>query len=280
MSRDQRRAALKDILRDYGRGGFNPDRIVTVFGMVRELVEILADTKNLRRVSDAGTLVMKTYEDCAKKHGRPKELACQKGCAYCCHARVTVTVPEIFLLARALRRRWDDPNDSFKAKFQQQETVTRDLTGDQRAATRTACPILIDGVCGMYEQRPMPCRAYASKSLPACIEFYNQVSHNVPQSEINQLMRSIIFAGLKAALIHTGLDSNGYELGHALDVAMTRGAEARWLSGEPIFADVDQEVRAPERSAGHRAFDALVQVIIAGSFGKDLPPNPYFNWPQ
>ena len=35
MSRDQRRAALKDILKDYDNGGFNPSRFLTVFGLVR-----------------------------------------------------------------------------------------------------------------------------------------------------------------------------------------------------------------------------------------------------
>lgn len=279
MSRDQRRVALKEILKDYDRGGFNPNRIPTVFGLVRELVDILDDARNPKRMSDAGAAVLKAYDACAKKNAVPGELACKKGCGYCCHTKVTVTVPEIFVLARAVRERWDDPADGFKVNFQKAEALTRGLDVGQRYATRTACPLLSEGACSMYEPRPLTCRAYGSKSLPACIELYNQISHNVPQSDVNQLMRSIIFAGLKAALGHAGLDSNGYELGHALDVAMPRGAEARWLAGEPLFAGVAQEVRAPERKSGHVAFDLMVQVLAAGAFGKDVPVNPWFNWP-
>jgi Fe-S-cluster containining protein len=280
MTRDQRRAALKDILKDYDRGGFNPQRMFTVFGLVRDLVDILKDTRNAKRMSDSGALVMKAYDACAKVHGRPQEVACKKGCGYCCHTRVTVTVPEIFLLARTIRTRWEDAEDPWKARFQAQEARTRGLDIAQRYATRTACPILSDeGSCSMYEPRPLTCRAYASKSLPACIELYNQISHNIPQSDINQLMRTFIYAGLKAALSEAGFDTKAYELGHAVDVALTRGAEGRWLAGEALFADVAPEVSLP-RNAGHDAFDMLVGVLKAGAFGKDIPPNPWFQWPN
>lgn len=96
MSRDQRRAALKEILKDYENGGFNPNRFLTVFGLVRELVEILSDRANARRMSDAGALVTKVYDASPKVHGRPQELACKKGCGCCCHvcepARLCATV--------------------------------------------------------------------------------------------------------------------------------------------------------------------------------------------
>ncbi len=279
MSRDQRRAILKDIVKDYQRGGFNPDRFVTVFGLVRDLVYIFEDTRNPKRMSDAGALVMKTYDAAARKHSTPNELACKKGCGYCCHTRVTVTVPEAFLLARAVRAQWEDPAHPFKGRFQAQETVTRGLSVAERFAGRTACPILLDGSCSQYEPRPLTCRAYGSKNLVACIELYNQVSHNIPQSQTSQMMRSIIFAGLTAALKHCKLDSTGYELGHALTVAVDRGAEARWLAGENIFADVAPEVRTAERSEGHKSFDELVNALMAGAYGKDIPPNPYFTWP-
>ncbi len=280
MSREQRRAALNAIISDYERGGFDPSRIVTVFGLVRDLVAVLENKSNLRRMSDAGALLMKVYDDTARKHGRPAELACKKGCGYCCHTRVTVTAPEIFLLARAVRPRWEDENDGLQSSFQKQEAVTRGLSIEERYATRTACPLLTDGSCGMYEPRPLTCRAYGSRSLDACISLYNTTVNNVPQSEMSQLMRAVIFAGLKAALKRCGLDGQGYELGHALTAAMPQDAEERWLAGEAIFADVSQEFRAAERSEGHRAFDQLVDVFCAGAFGEDVPPNPYFMWPR
>lgn len=279
MSRDQRRAALKSHLKEYERVGYNPYRLVTAFGLVRQLVDTMSDLHNPRRMSDAGALVMKVYDACARVHSNPREVACKKGCGYCCHTRVTVTVPEVFLLARAVRGHWEDPGDPFKARFEAQEKITRGLSVEQRFATRTACPILLDSACAMYEPRPLTCRAYASKSLPACLELYNRVSHNIPQSEINQTMRAIIYAALKAALAEAGLDTTAYELGHALTVALERGAEGRWLAGETLFADVGQEVRDAVRSEGHRAFDLMVDVLRAGAFGRDLPPNPYFAWP-
>ena len=279
ISREQRRAALRDILKEYERGGFNPNRIVTVFGLVRQLVDLFEDTRNSKRMSDAGAIVMKAYDDCAKKYARPQDLACKKGCGYCCHTRVTVTVPEIFLLARAVRARWEDPADDFKRKYQSAEGATRSLSLDERQATRTACPLLADSACSMYEPRPLTCRAYGSKALAACLDVYNGMPNAVPQSDMSQLMRAVIFAGLKAALKHCGVDDRGYELGHALEAALVPDAEARWLGGENHFADVGQEVRVAERSEGHRAFDSLVEVLRAGAFGEDVGPNPWFQWP-
>lgn len=230
-------------------------------------------------MSDAGARVMKVYDACAKVHGRSQELACKKGCGYCCHTLVTVTAPEIFLLARAVRKRWDDSTDDFRGTFEAQEQVTSGLSVTERFATRTACPILTDNACGMYEPRPLTCRAYGPKSLPACLNLYTHGVHNIPQSEVSQTMRAVIYAGLKAALAEAGLDGTAYELGHALTVAVDRGAEARWLAGEPVFDGVGQEVREAERSEGHRAFDLMVDVLRAGAFGRDIPPNPYFAWP-
>jgi Fe-S-cluster containining protein len=280
MSREQRRAALNEIVSAYEREGFDPSRIVTVFGLVRALVTVLENQSNPQRMSDAGAIMMKVYDDTARKYGRPGELACKKGCGYCCHTRVTVTAPEIFHLARGVRPRWEDAGDSLKADFQKQEAVTRGLSLEERYATRTACPLLEEGSCGMYAPRPLTCRAYGSRSLDACITLYNTTVNNVPQSDLSQLMRAVIFAGLKAALKRCGLDGQGYELGHALDVALTPDAEARWLAGEAIFADVSQESRAAERSEGHQAFDLLVEVFCKAAFAEDVPPNPYFTWPH
>lgn len=280
MSRDQRRAALKAILSDYEQDGFNPNRIVTVFGLVRDLVTILEDKTNAQRMSDAGAVMMEVYDETARKYGRPSELACKKGCGYCCHTRVTVTAPEIFHLARAVRPRWENEGDSLKADFQKQEAITRGMSIEERYATRTACPMLSEGSCGIYEPRPLTCRAYGSRSLDACIKLYNTAVNEVPQSDMSQLMRAVIFAGMKAALKRCGLDGQGFELGEALDVALRPDAEARWLAGENIFAEVSQETHAAVRSEGHQAFDTLVDVFCAGAFGEDVPPNPYFMWPR
>jgi hypothetical protein len=281
MLRDERRAKLKESLKLYERGGFFPGRIDTVFGFVRDQVDILTDAANPNRVSDSGALALKAYDECARRYTKPREAACRKGCSYCCHTRVTVTAPEIFVLARSLRKDWSNPDNPRFAAFRAGEAVTRGGLSDTNSpAGRKACLFLVDNACSVYTARPLPCRAYASLSLPACIDVYNRVATTVPPPELPQTIRGILFAGLKAALGIAGLDDAGYELGHAMLIALERGAEARWLAGEPLFADVAKEIRLPERRPGHDAFDLMVRVLQAGAYGKDVPENPWFQWAQ
>jgi hypothetical protein len=73
-----------------------------------------------------------------------------------------------------------------------------------------------------------------------------------------------------AALASVDLPSQGYELNHALLVALeTPDAENRWLAGEDVFAGVDcDRPDDADRALKKRITDRL----IAGALGKELPP--------
>lgn len=281
MSRDQRRAVLKDALKEYSRGGYNPDRLMTIFGFVQELTETLGRRGNARRASQAGAFAVKTYEITSKKYGGKEPVHCAKGCGYCCHTRVTATPIELFMLARGIRERWNDAGDPLKDRFRGVESQTRMMPQDQWVESRIPCAFLAEGSCSIYEVRPLTCRTYASTSLPTCIDWYNHAPVVVPHPELNQRMRVFILAGMKAALAHNDLEGLGYEMGHGVEVALAPDAEARWLAGEPIFAGVKNDAtpsRPGGRQAGHEAFDLLVEVLKTGAFGKDMPANPWFSW--
>jgi Fe-S-cluster containining protein len=279
MSRDRRRAQLKGFIKEYEREGFNPNRLPTIFGFTRALADILAKRGNAKRASEAGALIAKTYERASKKHGFSGPLPCKKGCGYCCHTRVTATAPEVFMLARSLRAQWADPADPLRARFEAIEAQTRLMPPEQWLANRLPCAFLSEGSCSVYEHRPLTCRAYASTSLEACLQVYDGTWVDIGQPEINQRMRVIVLAGAKAAMKEAGYDAHGYEIGHALQIAIDPQAEARWLDGEPVFAGVAGDIVGdPRRKAGHDAFDLLVSVIHSGMNAQDVPRNPYFAW--
>ena len=282
MSRDQRRTVLKDVLKEYSRGGYNPDRMMTIFGFVQELTETLGSRANKRRAGAAGAFAVKTYEIASKKYAGKEPVHCAKGCGYCCHTRVTATPIELFMLARGIRERWNDANDPLKQRFLAVESQARPLRQDQWVASRIPCAFLAEGSCSIYEVRPLTCRTYASLSLPTCIDWFNHAPVTVPHPEINQRMRVFILAGMKAAMSLNGFEHAGYEMGHGVEVALAPDAEARWLAGEPVFAAVKNDAASSShpggRQAGHDAFDLLVDVLKTGAFGKDMPPNPWFSW--
>ncbi len=284
MARDERRAVLKDVAKEYGRTGYNPDRPMTIFGFVGELAGILEKRSNTRRASFAGAHAIRVYENTARKYGYKGEqgpLHCKKGCGYCCHTRVTATAIELFMLARGIRERWNDAADPLQARFRDVEARTRTLPKDQWVASRIPCAFLAEGSCTVYESRPLTCRTYASLSLPTCIDWFNGAAVVVPQPDRAQLLRVFILAGMKAAMAHAGLEVVGFEMGHGLNVAMAPDAEARWLAGENVFAGVANDAataRPGGRQAGHEAFDLMVEVFKTGAFGRDMPPNPWFTW--
>ena len=125
MSRDLRRGQLKGFVKEYDREGFNPNRLPSIFGFTQALRDILAKRGNPKRASEAGALLVKTYERAAKKHGFTGALPCKKGCGYCCHTRVTATAPELFMLGRSLRGQWADASDPLRVRFEGIEAQTQ-----------------------------------------------------------------------------------------------------------------------------------------------------------
>lgn len=276
MSRTSRRAVLKDICRVYAAQGYLPDSPPTAFGLVRELDDILQQKTDVMRAAKAAGRAMAVYDDALRKHGYKGALGCKKGCSYCCHTSVSATAPEIFHMARSIRRAWND-DEGFKTKFESSEAATRALTLDQRFEQKRPCPLLVDGACFSYEARPLPCRAHVSLSQQACLDAFNDVEDNIPHPKVNQHARSVLLSALKAALDMNGLDTKSYELGHALHIALTDSTcEARWLAGEQVFAHVAHHAQTPASGSD----DMMKTVLIAGARGSEMPPNPIFQWPE
>jgi hypothetical protein len=82
--------------------------------------------------------------------------ACARGCSHCCHGRVEVTAPEVFLLARFLRRRPDAERDAHIART---AVSVQGMDRQARHQAKVPCALLDgDGTCSAYEARPLACR--------------------------------------------------------------------------------------------------------------------------
>lgn len=73
-------------------------------------------------------------------------LACRPGCDECCR-HLSLFPVEAFALAAALRQA---PAHVAESLRRQASTATRD----------GSCPLLLDGLCGLYEARPLICRTH------------------------------------------------------------------------------------------------------------------------
>lgn len=200
-----------------------------------------------------------------------KEVACRKGCAFCCSLYVSALPPEIFAVADFIR----DGAADLAAEIARIETAdanTRGLDPRGRFINKAPCALLIDGACSVYPVRPMVCRGMLSRSKDACERAYNgDALDYVEAIEPASILRSAYGEALLLALHRRGLPLRGYELAHAVLVALKdASAEERWYAGDDVFAGVGADAHTV------RASDALFwQSLWNAAHGEPVPPGPY-----
>jgi Fe-S-cluster containining protein len=105
--------------------------------------------------------------DAVGLHDRLASLACDKGCASCCHQMVGVTSAELALLAEAVAT-LPDPG-AVIARVQETARRSAGFSVAQWWAARLACPLLDEtGACLVHAARPLPCRAMNSADAQVC----------------------------------------------------------------------------------------------------------------
>lgn len=109
---------------------------------------------------------------------------CAAGCSSCCHQSISIFSLEGMVLERFIKRRLS-PHQKENSKARTEywlnifNQVTRDATIDnpiteaeffqaekQMTGLRVPCPLLEDGMCSVYEDRPLVCRTYAVENNP------------------------------------------------------------------------------------------------------------------
>src|SRR4051812_21699759 len=201
----------------------------------RTILEILRDSGNARRASDAAQHAVASLDRllAASSSGAPA-LACAKGCSLCCHNWVSATAPEIFLLARAARADAAAP-----ARIRTAADLSDGMERAVRVAGAAACALLQDDLCSVYTARPLVCRAFVSTSLAACRAAFSGGPDDIPMPGNFVGLRGAHEHALWAALRAAGLPDASYELNAAIArIIEDEGAEARWLAGADVFAGI------------------------------------------
>ena len=214
------------------------------------ILKHLSNNQNTHRASEAIGLVQEQFAKSVAKIG-DLEIQCREGCSYCCHHYVSATVPELFVVARDGAARW---GGDFIERVNVANEITLGLDSDARGVTKTACPLLADNRCSIYESRPLVCRSYASFDLAKCQEDFETEGgiDRVPMPMQLHVMRAAYGLALLAALKLSGLSTVVYEMNEAVaKIVETPNAEARWLDGQNIFEGLtpDERANTAEQSA-------------------------------
>lgn len=181
------------------------------------------------------------FEVSARVGAPSNRLACKKGCSYCCHLKVGVTEIESFALAARLRT----AGSAAIATFRDRAAATAGRTAADRLGAKLPCPLLAEGACSVYRERPLSCRVVVSFDVAPCRdEFEGQTGDIEIPGHYTTHARNAL-AALDLALAEAKRPLRYFELGAAvLRVLDMPDAEARWRRGDDVFAGLEVEADA------------------------------------
>lgn len=213
-------------------------------------LKILDEMKSLtaKTVNNAVKVAQNLSMDVIRMRTSAKPVSCAKGCSMCCHLYTSATAPEIFSIKQRLLKGGFDVEKFLSTTFGGEgEHHTKRVPGEH------ACPLLsLDGLCGVYADRPLACIRMASYSLPACQKAFSNRGGDIPFSGDHIEIVDSIRIAYKAALLKKDLDYQAYELISGLkSVLQHEDAETDWLSGNSVFSptSVDDSLSTEEDEA-------------------------------
>lgn len=208
--------------------------------MFREAVDEV-----MRKVESRGLTVetMVSLQQCFISKIQPfdhGEIACEAGCASCCHLRVIVSIPEVIAIYSALKSSLSV--DLLAGIGRELSRLTGDgQTGDNSwwLSTSNSCALLHkgDGICSIYELRPFVCRAYHSLDVKACkAGFEGKKEMDIPCFPMLKRWRELYSVALISGMEKMGLHSLPVEFASALNlIFQDEGIIEEWFSGEATF---------------------------------------------
>jgi hypothetical protein len=169
----------------------------------------------------------------------PGPIACAQGCFFCCHLRVVTTIPEVLWIAANFRSCYDA--GALRSLLERVDVFVDAVVGRsvaERRSCRLPCPLLVDGLCSVYEVRPLSCRGWNSPEVSRCEADFHEPSRGTraPVYEPQRQISACIQAGMSDGLQSAGLQYDRIELAEGLRVAIeVADAADCWLRGERLF---------------------------------------------
>ena len=223
---------------------------------VRETVEAVAQGMGNGRnaaaiaegVAAAGALMDRRLPMVAER-----QHACKKGCSYCCHVIVDVSIAEVARALEVVARRFS-AEDVAALTVRARENADRSRGTDALSYPIIPCAFLRDGECSIYEGRPLACRGEHSLDVTSCRQAYEAPLGEDVDGERDLpvvMTSSMIRFGLDLATRDAGFPSGSYELQQAVAIALEQpGALERWLAGDDAFGSASRGRGLVETSLG------------------------------
>jgi Putative zinc- or iron-chelating domain len=176
-------------------------------------------------------------------------VACSPGCTACCYQTVQSTIPEAILIALHL----GDPDDPRRRRVLDAAAAFAGMSALERKRTGKPCPLLGDGRCSVYDDRPLACRSVLSANAEGCRASLLSVLAGRDELPNDYFLAAQYLirgdgAALRGICRDLGLQHEAFDLVQML-AALIRdpGIIERWLAGERVFAAVPSRKPPAER---------------------------------
>jgi len=172
----------------------------------------------------------------------PNEIACKKGCGYCCHTIVMVTPAELFYIYNYIMTSLDDLTRAKifgGIKNQVQYFHGRSWFEIYSNPRKLRCPMLIDFSCSIYQARTFVCRGYHGIKKNFCKNQYQNNLH-ISQANYGHLVDVYLnhLVAVGEACEEVGLEGDYISLVKGLGILIDQpDAMEKWMNGEKVFAD-------------------------------------------
>ncbi len=176
-----------------------------------------------------------------------RTVECKKGCYLCCCQAVFVVPYELLCMVRFIKENITKKDrTAILARAKEKDECTGKMKVQEFLHFKSPCPLLENGVCFLYDARPMACRTYLSSRVDGCIEEY----HNPRDVEIypdlyDFTIRAgrMINEGICNFLLENNIPSPEWPIESALLTAFEDNeAFDKWLAGENIFQKRDYTI--------------------------------------
>jgi Fe-S-cluster containining protein len=171
----------------------------------------------------------------------PEPLDCKPGCHYCCYNLPVVTAPEALLIGYHVEQNFtDQAKKEIGGRVEMILERIESLSPYEVVMMRheLPCIFLEDGMCIVYEVRPVVCRTCTSTSAQHCKTIFESGNHRA-RLRCYQHIREIF------QTVHSGLVDRCLEMGCQADPLPLAEATRdyfnhpepidAWLQGEIIF---------------------------------------------
>jgi Fe-S-cluster containining protein len=262
--RRERRALIEAGRRAIGQGLPNPVAQSVLIGIGLVMRDKLAGKTEQPDASAAAEIATRLASRAIDSVAARDQVDCRRGCAFCCHFAVSASPPEVFRLARGLRRQAGESSNAILAAVRERTLAIRGLTLEELTRRCLPCVLLSGSECAAYDARPITCRQFLSRSAEACERNLRGEPVEIPilKGAVNAgvLCRSLLLAAGRSA----GHSDDCYELSGALAVALGEpDAERRWLARQNVFAAVPVAARPASAQAMIEQYAGLISAWAA-----------------